>query len=314
MVSEITKKKEDIFIKCDICPRECKVNRADGMKGYCGERADVRVARAALHMWEEPCISGERGSGTVFFTGCPLKCVFCQNSVIANSGVGKVLSVGELSDVYLRLQDKGANNINLVTATHFIPQLARSLELGKNHGLDIPVVYNTGGYEKKESLKMLDGLVDVYLPDMKYYSETVSKRYSNAKDYFLIAKEAINEMFLQVKRPVFAGKNERIEEGIMKKGIIVRHLLLPGQIDDSKKVLRYLHDTYGHDIFISIMNQYTPMKGIEEKYPELGEKVSENEYDELVDYAIDIGIENGFIQEGETAKESFIPSFDGEGL
>lgn len=314
MSSRITKENESIFTKCAICPRECKVNRSDGQNGYCGENENVRVARAALHMWEEPCISGERGSGTVFFTGCPLKCVFCQNAVIANSEAGKVLSVEELSDVYLKLQAQGANNINLVTATHFIPQVVKSLELSKKHGLDIPVVYNTGGYEKRESIKMLDGLVDVYLPDMKYYSEILSARYSNAKDYFLIAKEAINEMFLQVKGPVFAGKNERVEEGIMKKGIIVRHLLLPGQIDDSKKILRYLHDTYGDDIFISIMNQYTPMKGIEKKFPELGGKVSENEYDELVDYAIDIGIENGFIQEGETAKESFIPSFDGEGL
>lgn len=290
------------------------MNRHDGQKGYCGESEEIRVARAALHMWEEPCISGERGSGTVFFTGCPLKCVFCQNSVIAHSSAGKVVSVERLSELYLKLQADGANNINLVTATHFIPQVAESLKRAKRHGLVIPIVYNTGGYESVESLKLLDGLVDVYLPDMKYYSEMLSARYSNAKDYFAVAKEALNEMFLQVKRPVFAGKGEQIEDGIMKKGIIVRHLVLPGQTADSKKVLKYLHDTYGEDIFISIMNQYTPMKGIDEKYPELGERVSEKEYDELVDYAIDIGIENGFIQEGETAKESFIPSFDGEGL
>lgn len=314
MSLEITKINDEILANCRLCPRNCKVNRRNGQKGYCGENKEVRVARAALHLWEEPCISGERGSGTVFFTGCPLKCVFCQNSVIAHSESGRVLSVEELADVYLRLQDKGANNINLVTATHFIPQVVRSLKLSKGHGLDIPVVYNTGGYESTESLKMLDGLVDVYLPDMKFYSETLSAAYSNAKDYFQVAKNALNEMFKQVKTPVFSGKNERIEEGIMKKGIIVRHLLLPGHSDDSKKVLKYLHDTYGDDIYLSIMNQYTPMKGVEEKFPELGRKVSEKEYDELIDYCMDIGIENGFIQEGETAKESFIPSFDGTGL
>lgn len=311
---EITKKKEDLLTKCSICPRECKVNRAEGIKGYCSESEKVRVARAALHMWEEPCISGGNGSGTVFFTGCPLKCVFCQNSVIANGNAGKEITIEELSDIYLKLQSQGANNINLVTATHFIPQVVKSLELSKKHGLDIPIVYNTGGYEKKESLMMLEGLVDVYLPDMKYYSEELSKKYSNAGDYFVVAKGALNEMVRQVKETVFAGTSENIEEGIMKKGIIVRHLLLPGQIDDSKKVLKYLHDTYGEHIFISIMNQYTPMKGIEDRYPELSKKVSEKEYDELVDYAIDIGIENGFIQEGETAKESFIPDFNGEGL
>lgn len=314
MYLEITKEIAEKISECKLCPRKCGVNRSDGMRGYCGENKSVRVARAALHMWEEPCISGERGSGTVFFTGCPLKCVFCQNGVIATSKAGKDVSIERLAEIYLRLQDKGANNINLVTATHFIPQVAKSLEIAKGHGLNIPVVYNTGGYESVESLKLLSGLVDVYLPDMKYYSETLSARYSNAKDYFKVAKEALNEMFLQVKRPVFASFGEGIEEGIMKKGIIVRHLVLPGQTEDSKKVLKYLHDTYGDDIFISIMNQYTPMEGIGYKYPELNRKLTDREYDEVVDFAIEIGIENGFIQEGETAKESFIPSFDGEGI
>ena len=309
-----TKENINFFTSCDICPRECKINRSIGQTAYCGETEAVRVARAALHMWEEPCISGTKGSGTVFFTGCSLKCVFCQNGVIANSKAGKEISVERLAEIYLKLQDEGANNINLVTATHFIPQVAKSLETAKGHGLNIPIVYNTGGYEKKDSIKLLDGLVDVYLPDMKYYSEMLSARYSNAKDYFLIAKEALNEMFMQVKRPVFANSNEIIEEGIMKKGVIVRHMVLPGQTEDSKKVLKYLHDTYGDDIFISIMNQYTPMKGIGENFPELNRRLTDEEYDEVVDFAIDIGIENGFIQEGETAKESFIPSFDGEGL
>ena len=313
MSREITKENAFKIENCTICPRKCGINRRDA-KGYCGETAAVRVARAALHMWEEPCISGERGSGTVFFTGCPLKCVFCQNGVIANSKAGREVSIERLSEIYLKLQAEGANNINLVTATHFIPQVAKSLERAKGHGLNIPVVYNTGGYESVQGLRILDGLIDVYLPDMKYYSEPLSARYSNAKDYFKVAKEAINEMFLQVKKPVFADADDVVEKGIMKKGIIVRHLVLPGQAEDSKRILKYLHDTYGDDIFISIMNQYTPMEGIGSKYPELNRKLTEKEYDEVVDYAIEIGIENGFIQEGETAMESFIPSFDGEGL
>lgn len=300
--------------RCRLCPRECGINRNEGYIGYCGEAASVRVARASLHMWEEPCISGERGSGTVFFSGCSLKCVFCQNSVIANSNVGRDISIEQLSDLYLKLQLKGANNINLVTASHFIPQVAASIELARRQGLDIPIVYNTSSYEKVESLKLLDGLVDVYLPDMKYFSADLSRRYSNAADYFDVASAALAEMFSQVKENVFSKEGECIEAGIMKKGIIVRHLLLPGHLKDSKKILKYLHDTYGDAVFISIMNQYTPMQGIKLNFPELNRKVSSEEYDELVDYAIDIGIENGFIQEGETASESFIPAFDGSGL
>lgn len=314
MCFENTKKKTEYMTACDICPRQCMINRDGGMRGYCGETSKVRVARAALHMWEEPCISRTRGSGTVFFTGCPLKCVFCQNSIIANNNAGVDVSIERLAEIFLDLQNKGANNINLITATHFIPQTAAALELAKKHGLVIPVVYNTGGYERKESLKILERLVDVYLPDMKYFSEDISSKYSNAKDYFSVVKEAIDEMFMQVKSPVFASDKDDIEEGIMKKGVIVRHLLLPGQLEDSKKVVKYLYDTYGDEIYISIMNQYTPMKGVEDKYPELGRRVSEKEYDKLVDYAIMLGVENGFIQEGETAKDSFILSFNGEGL
>lgn len=287
---------------CALCPRECKVDRSKAT-GYCGSLETIKVARAALHMWEEPCISGEKGSGTVFFSGCPLHCVYCQNRAIAGGGVGKELSISELSEVFLKLQKEGANNINLVTPTHYIPQIAQALKLAKNNGLSIPIVYNTGSYEKVESLRKLRGLVDIYLPDCKYFSSEIGAKYSNAPDYYEVAMAAIKEMYEQVGEPCFN------EDGIMTKGVIVRHLLLPGLLEDSKKIIKALYEQYGDSIYLSIMNQYTPMPGIETKYPELGMKVTDEEYEALVDYAIEIGVENGFIQEGETATESFIPDF-----
>ena len=300
---------------CNLCPRKCNVRREIGQKGFCGEYSSVRVARAALHMWEEPCISGSRGSGTVFFTGCNLHCVYCQNGNIANGNVGKEISVDRLAEIFVEQQERGANNINLVTPTHFIPQIADALKQAKKSGLIVPVVYNTGSYEYVESLKLLEGLVDVYLPDMKYYSSEISLKYSQCLDYFQIASKAIDEMVRQTGGLKFNEQdNQNIEEGIMTSGVIVRHLLLPGQLEDSKKIVKYLYETYGDNIYISLMNQYTPMPGIEVCYPELSRKVTEQEYDELVDYAIDIGVENGFVQEGETALESFIPDFNMEGI
>lgn len=293
--------------ECRLCPRNCGVNRTTEL-GVCGESLEIRAARAALHMWEEPCISGESGSGTVFFTGCTLKCVFCQNGNIANGQVGKKITVDRLVEIFFEQKNRGANNINLVTPTHFVPQIKEAIVKAKEGGFDLPFVYNTSSYENVSTLKMLDGLIDIYLPDLKYFSSELAKKYSKAEDYFEVAKRAIDEMVRQVGKPVFE------DNGLMKKGVIVRHLLLPGGIEDSKKVIKYLYDTYGDNIFISIMNQYTPMPLIGEKYPELNRKVTDEEYDELVDYAIEIGVENGFIQEGETASESFIPEFDMEGI
>ncbi len=270
----------------------------------------VYAARAALHFWEEPCISGSSGSGAVFFSGCNMKCIFCQNREIALGKLGMEITVEKLSDIYLMLQDEGANNINLVTGTHYIPQIALSLCMAKEMGLHIPIVYNTSSYESVESLKLLDGLIDIYLPDLKYYSPDISKAYSSATDYFPVACKAIAEMYRQVGEPSFYEKDG---EHLMKKGMIVRHLILPGNTKDSKKILRYLHETYGNSIFISIMNQYTPLSQVSE-HPLLSRKVTENEYDKVVTFAEKIGIENGFIQEGEAADESFIPPFDFEGL
>lgn len=293
---------------CRLCPRECNADRAKGEIGYCGESNDLRVARAALHMWEEPCISGETGSGTVFFTGCPLKCIFCQNNTIADGSVGKSISTERLAEIFLELQKKGACNINLVTATHFVPQIIAALKLAKAKGLSIPVVYNCGGYEKVETLRLLDGLVDIYLPDLKYYSPKLSARYSNAPDYFEKASAAISEMVRQTDTPIFDEAT-----GLMKRGVIVRHLLLPGRLADSKKIMSYLYRTYKNDIYVSIMSQYTPM-GTFPDMPELNRRVSHKEYNTLVDYCLELGIENGFIQEGEVALESFIPPFDLEGV
>lgn len=290
-----------------LCPRHCGVNRSAGQRGRCGMTDRIQAARAALHMWEEPCISGEEGSGTVFFSGCSLGCVYCQNHEIAIGDAGKEISLERLTEIFLELQEKKANNINLVTAGHFLPQVIYSLEQAKKQGLEIPVVYNTSGYETVEAIRMLDGLVDVYLPDMKYMSSDIAKKYSDAPDYFPVAKAALAEMVRQTGAPVF-DERDRIQ-----KGVIVRHLQLPGYMEDSKKVIQYLYQTYGDQIFISIMNQYTPLPQVA-SYPEIDRKITEKEYDELVDYAIDLGVENGFIQEGETASESFIPAFVMEGI
>ena len=257
-------------------------------------------------MWEEPCISGTNGSGTVFFTGCNLKCVFCQNHTIAIGQKGREVSISQLADLFLMLQDKGAHNINLVTPSHYVPDIAEALRLAKKQGLCLPIVYNTSGYDSVSTLSLLDGLVDVYLPDFKYVSQKLSKRYSHAADYFKVAKASLAEMFRQVGTPVFDGD-------MLIKGIVVRHLLLPGCTEDSKAVIRYLYKTYGDRIFISIMNQYTPLPHVA-SYPEINRKVTQAEYDEVVDYAIELGVENGFVQEGDTADESFIPEFDFTGL
>lgn len=303
---------------CVLCPRECHVNRTIGRIGYCGQSDKIVAARAALHMWEEPCISGANGSGAVFFAGCNMRCVFCQNYDIAyNNAPCKTISISRLSEIFLELQAKGAHNINLVTPTHYIPQIVDALHLAKDNGLTLPIVYNTSGYEKVETLKLLDGLVDIYLPDLKYYSSDISTRYSNAPDYFKIATAAIAEMFRQVGTPVFVANDihsqDISETSLMKKGVIVRHLLLPDCAEDSCYILRYLYETYGNDIYISIMNQYTPLPQVT-SLASLNRKITEDEYDAIIDYAISLGIENAFIQEGETASESFIPSFDCEGI
>lgn len=303
--NEINLQLTDTLSSCTLCPRECKVNRFN-KTGYCKMPATIFGARAALHLWEEPCITGKEGSGTVFFTGCPLRCVFCQNHNIANGSIGKEITIKHLSDIFLTLQKKGATNINLVTPTHYVPQIILALKIAKQNGLTLPIVYNTSGYESVSTLKLLDGYIDVYLPDFKYMDETLALRYSNAKDYPTIAKEALKEMVRQVGSPIFT--QDRIT-----RGVIVRHLVLPGHRMDSKKILQYLYETYHDTIYLSIMNQFTPLSGLS-NYPEINRKVTKREYNDVIDFAIELGITNAFIQEGETASESFIPEFSFEGI
>lgn len=292
---------------CFLCPRECGVNREEGQRGYCGMDSEVRAARAALHMWEEPCISGSRGSGAVFFSGCSLRCIYCQNREIALGEKGRAVSVERLSEIFLNLQEQGAANLNLVTAAHFVPQVLQALELSKNRGLSIPVVYNSGGYEKAETIRMLEGYVDVYLPDFKYAEPELAAAFSNAPDYPETAAEAIGEMLRQTGPCVFD------EEGYLRKGTIVRHLILPGHTRNSIKAVRFLLETFGKGLYLSMMKQYTPVWEIKE-YPELNRTVTEREYEKVLNAALELGLENGFFQEGETAKESFIPAFDCEGI
>ncbi len=293
---------------CMLCPRKCGVNRLAGQTGFCGQTSELRLARAALHFWEEPCISGARGSGTVFFSGCGLRCMFCQNHDIALGNHGKTISADRLVTIFLELQEQGAHNINLVTPTHYIPQIAYALHTAKARGLTIPIVYNSGGYEEVTSLKLLEGLIDIYLPDCKYYSPALATEYAHAADYFHKATAALNEMYRQVGFPVF-----ETETGLMKRGMIVRHLLLPGKVGDSKKILRHLYSTFGNDIYVSIMNQYTPLPHVAH-IPELSRKITSEEYQRALAFAEAIGIEQGYIQEGETSSESFIPPFRCEGV
>lgn len=306
---------------CILCPRNCNADRNSGKMGYCKMDNCIFAARAALHMWEEPVISGKNGSGAIFFSGCPLGCVYCQNHSIAIGKSGKEISIERLVEIFFELKEKGANNINLVTPTHYIPQIREALIRAKKENLNLPIIYNTGSYEKAEVLKLLEGLVDVYLPDLKYMSAQLSQRYSNTSDYFFMAAAAIKEMFRQVGMPVFYREGEYLQDieyqeeetVLIKKGVIIRHLVLPEATEDSKNIVKYIYDTYGNNVFISILNQYTPVNQLD-KYPELMRKVTEKEYEEVVDYAVEIGVERGFIQEGDTAKESFIPQFDNEGI
>ena len=295
------------YQNCLLCPRKCGINRGTGQTGVCGVSAEIRVARAALHYWEEPCISGEKGSGAVFFSGCSLHCVFCQNREISDGKAGKVISKERLSDIFLELKAKGANNINLVTPGQYIPDIVWAVSDARRRGMELPIVYNTSGYENADELKQLEGIVDVYLPDFKYMDSALSAKYSRAKDYPSVAKQAISEMVRQQPDVVIDNAT-----GLIQKGVIVRQLLLPGHVNDAKAILKYLHDTYQDSIYISMMSQFTPIAL--KDYPEINRTVTKREYERLVDYAIKIGITNAFIQEGDVAKDSFIPAFDCEGV
>ncbi len=295
------------YENCLLCPRKCGINRSTGQTGVCGVSSEIKVARAALHYWEEPCISGKRGSGAVFFSGCSLHCVFCQNREISDGKEGKVISKERLSDIFMELAGKGANNINLVTPGQYIPDIVWAVNDAKSRGMKLPIIYNTSGYENVTELKLLEGIVDVYLPDFKYMDSTLSARYSRAKDYPSVAKQALSEMVRQQPDVVIDDAT-----GLIQKGVIVRQLLLPGHVNDAKAVLKYLYDTYRDHVYISMMSQFTPIAL--KDYPEINRTVTKREYERLVNYALEIGITNAFIQEGDVAKDSFIPAFDCEGV
>lgn len=291
----------NILKECRLCPRNCGINRYEKV-GVCGAGSKVKVSHYSLHEWEEPVISGTNGSGTVFFSHCNLKCIFCQNKKISTGGYGKEITNKRLGEIFLELQERGAHNINLVTPTHYVPQIKKVLTKLKGNELKIPVVYNTSSYENVETIKMMDGLVDIYLADFKYYDNELAMNYSNCKNYFEVAANAIDEMYRQVGSPIF-------ENDLMKKGLIVRLLILPGHKEDAKKIIEYVYNKYKDNVFISIMNQYTPVtKSL--VYPNLNWTVTDNEYCDVINYACDLGVTNAFVQEGETADESFIPEFD----
>ncbi|MBQ7284310.1 MAG: radical SAM protein [Oscillospiraceae bacterium] len=291
---------------CNLCPRNCNTDR-DEKTGYCKVTNKIKISRAARHFWEEPCISAENGSGTVFFSGCNMGCVFCQNQDISHGAFGKEITLERLAQIFIELQQQNAHNINLVTPTHFVPQIVDAVKLARKNGLKIPVVYNTGSYEKAQNIAKLKGAVDVFLPDFKYMSSDIAQKYSFCADYPTVAKAAIAEMVKQTGPCIFD------DDGVIQKGVIVRVLVLPNHTDEAKQIIEYLYNTYGDDIFISIMSQYTPCTNLE-KYPEINRKLTQQEYDDVVDFAVELGLENGFVQEGEAASESFIPPFDLQGV
>ena len=332
--TETTAAWQEYYRSCRLCPRNCGANRLAGHPGVCGVGSEMRIARAALHFWEEPCISGRAGSGAVFFCGCPLHCVYCQNAVISGGAGGVAVTVEELKQTMLSLMRQGAHNINLVTAGHYTPSVAEALKAARADGLYIPVVWNSSGYEKPQTLRMLDGLVDVYLPDFKYTGSETAAAWSHASDYPQRAKEALAEMYRQTgpvkyessasilssvpKRRGADGHTPSActkydENALLVKGVLVRHLLLPGHVSQAREAVKYLLETYGKDIGVSLMSQYTPMPRVKDD-PLLGRRVTAREYERLLHFALEHGLENGYMQEGEAAEESFIPSFNGEGV
>jgi putative pyruvate formate lyase activating enzyme len=297
----------DLYLSsCTLCPHECHVNRCLGELGICGSGSEISAARAALHAWEEPCISGTRGSGTVFFAGCSLHCGFCQNAPISSGQTGAFISPDRLSDIFLELQDIGAHNINLVTPTHFMPHIVYAIRSAKRQGLKLPIVYNSSGYDSVDTLRMPDGLIDIYLPDLKFFSSTLSRSLCSAPDYFQKASAALTEMFSQVGEPIFS------PDGILQKGMIVRHLMLPGHLFDTRKILTYLCDTFGNKIYISLMNQYTPPSVAKPGVP--AHALRADHYEAMISFLMERGQENAYVQESGTCSDSFIPAFDLTGI
>ncbi len=288
---------------CNMCPRNCGVDR-EVKTGFCSVGEKIKIARAELHFWEEPCISGTNGSGTVFFSGCPLKCVYCQNSEISENAYGKEITTERLAEIFRELEEKGAHNINLVTPTHFTNQILEALKIYKPN---IPIVYNCSGYEKVETLKKLEGIIDIYLTDIKYFDSDVSRKYSKAEDYFKVASKAVTEMLRQ--QP----KNKFDESGIMQNGVIIRHMVLPLNLTQTRKIFEWIKMNLPENVIISLMSQYIPL-GKASEYKEINRKITKREYDKALDMFYEFGFENGFMQELSSSNEDFIPPFNLAGV
>lgn len=288
---------------CAACPRRCGINRVDGKVGFCTATDKIKVAKYMLHFWEEPCISGKNGSGTVFFSGCPLRCEFCQNHEISEKCVGKETSCYELANIFLELQNMGANNINLVSPTIYVYQIIEAVKIAKSKGLKLPIIYNTSGYENVETIKLLSGIIDVYLPDFKYASDILARKYSKVSNYVDNVENVLKEMVYQV------GNVEFNENGLIKKGVIIRHLILPNNVLNSKLVLKWIRDNLGSDVYVSIMAQYFPThKALDDKT--LNRKITKEELDSVLEYAESIGLKNGYVQELGSHEEEYVPKFN----
>lgn len=292
------------LISCNICPHNCEINRLNGEVGRCKATDKVKVALASIHNFEEPCISGEKGSGTVFFSNCNLRCIFCQNYKISQLGLGKEISIEELADIFIDEQNKNVENINLVTPTMYVYQIIEAIKIARSKGLYIPIVYNSNGYENVESIKKLKGYIDIYLPDLKYSNDKISYKYSGIKHYFESATAAIKEMYNQVGNPVLD------ENGIMKKGLIIRHLVLPNNLQNSKDILKWINDNIEKKVFVSIMAQYFPTHK-SNQFPEINRKLTKEEYEEIEDYLYSLDLDNGYIQELGEHEEEYVPDFEG---
>ena len=291
-----------MYKNCRLCPRDCGIDRTK-YNGVCGASSKVKVALVSTHNFEEPCISGKKGSGTVFFSNCNLRCVYCQNFKISRNGYGKEISIKRLSEIFLEQQKRGVNNINLVTPTCYVDSIIKALKMAKSKGLNIPIVYNSSGYEKIETIKKLNGLIDVYLPDFKYATNRLSKKYSGVNNYVESAISSIFEMIRQVGKPVFN------DEGIITKGVIIRHMILPNNVLNSKMVLKKIKEKFSEDALVSLMAQYFPA-GEANKYPEINRKITKDELKEIEDYLIELDITNGYIQELGEHEEEYVPDFN----
>ena len=288
---------------CTLCPHNCKVNRLEGKKGRCKCDNTLKIALASLHMFEEPCISGTNGSGTVFFTNCNLNCIYCQNYEISQGGKGKEITIQTLADIFIKQQEKGAHNINLVTPTMYVYQIIEAIKIARKNGLKIPIIYNSNGYENVETIKMLNGYIDVYLPDLKYYTNELSKKYSNVDNYFEVATNAIKEMYSQVGNAIFD------DNGIIQKGVIIRHLVLPNHIQNTKNILKWINENMPKDIYVSVMAQYFPTYKAKNDSL-INRKLNKKEYKEVFNYLYSLDLQNGYIQELGSHEEEYVPDFN----